>query len=208
MSPRALPALWMVVAAVLSLGCSEDPPAAPPENPPAEPAGYTDAAALLTAHARALTKQDYALYQKLLHEDFEYFPLTEDLVDFAWLLETRWYRTDELQMIGNMFEDHFQPAEDGSGPPVNTVDVIDARMTAIGARTESDGSMAVDVAAVILVLCIDGNATRSDVRFEFRLVGGADGYLRIRSIEEKPPSLRAVPDFYETSWAAMKNSYR
>ena len=189
--------------ALLSLalgGCPTDPDSDPlnVQDPP----GYTDPAAVINAHAQALTKQDYAKYEKLLTEDFEYFPQSEDLIDFPWLQgQISWGRTDELQMIGHMFDDAFEPAD----PYAGRVDTIDAQLTVDGQSTEPDGSLLVDARADMTVMYVTGSGARSDVRFEFRLVPGADGYLRIREIRELPPYQRAVEP---TNWATIKNLYR
>lgn len=193
--------------ALLSLalsGCPTDPDSDPltAQDPP----GYKEPAPVVAAHALALSKQDYAKYEKFLAEDFEYHPQNEDLIDFPWLQGESWNRTAELQMIAHMFDDNFQPVSDSTGTtPAGTVDTIDAKIAVTGTRTETDGSVIVDAAAIMTVLFKNGNGARSDTRFEFHLVTGADGYLRIRSIRERPPYLRGVEP---ATWGTIKNLYR
>ena len=199
--------LWaaIVAAGVLGVGCDDDSPFGISLSPAdQEPAGYTDPAALLAAHEKALEQQDYDLYEKLLHADFEYFPRSEDLIDFPWLQgQISWARTDELQMIRNMFDDNFQ----SSDPYAATVDWIDAVISITGQQTLQDGTRVVLTQAVMTVMYMypSGSGARADVRFEFRLVTGTDGFLRIRSIRELPPYQRAVES---QSWARVKSLYR
>jgi hypothetical protein len=135
------------------------------------------------AHEKALDQQDYALYEKLLHPDFEYFPQSEDLTDFPWLTGgDSWGRTDELQMIKNMFDDNFTPDD----PSAGTVSSIDAAITVTGQQTLPDGTRVVMTRANIVVMYPSGSGARCDVRFEVRLLTGTDGFLRIRSIRELP----------------------
>lgn len=171
-----------------------------------DPPGYKEPGPLIAAHALALSKQDYAKYEKFLHENFEYHPRSEDLIDFPWLQGESWNRTDELQMIANMFDDNFHPVSDSTGTtPAGTVATIEAKLTVTGTRSEPDGSLIVDAGAVMTVLYVDGNGARCDIRFEFHLVTGTDGYLRVRSIEERPPYLRTVES---ETWARIKSLYR
>src|SRR5512145_2920970 len=109
MSPKTVPTfLAGLVLAAYGVGCNDESPFGASQTPPdQEPAGYTDPAALLTAYAKALELQDLALSEKLLDENFEYFPQGQDLVDFPWLQgQLSWSRTDELQMIAHMFDDN------------------------------------------------------------------------------------------------------
>ena len=198
-SPRSVAAIALLSLAVG--GCPTDPDSDPlnVQDPP----GYTDPAAMINAHAQALTKQDYAKYEKLLTEDFEYHPQSEDLIDFPWLQgRVSWSRADELQMIGHMFDDDFHPAD----PTAGTVDTIDAQLTVDAQSTDTDGSRLVYARGVMTVMyAMSGSGARSDVRFEFRLVAGTDGFLRIRSIHERPPYQPAVEP---TNWGTIKNLYR
>lgn len=211
--PRALCAV-LVATGILGVGCGDEPPTAP-GNP--EPPGYTDPSALVLAHAQALTSQDYAKYEKLLAEDFEYFPQAEDLTDFPWLqggdvsdfpwLATAdsWGRTEELRMIGHMFDDDFKPADSGA---VGTMGTINAQMTVWDQRVEPDGSRVVDANAIVTVMSTSGDRALSDVRLEFHLITGPDGYLRIRSIHEKPLYAPGPPDEPAVmSWARLKGSF-
>ena len=198
--------LWAAIVAVgvLGVGCNDDAPFGVSQSPPEqEPAGYTDPAALLAAHAKALEQKDYALYEKLLHSDFEYFPPSEDLIDFPWMQgETSWNRVEELQMISHLFDDNFTPADPQA---CGTVDTIALQITIQGQQTLPDGTRVISSGAVGTVMFTSGSGARSDVRLEFRLVTAADGYLRIRSIRELPPYQRATDG---STWARIKSCYR
>jgi hypothetical protein len=197
-SPRSIAAIALLSFALG--GCSSDSDSNPMNAQ--DPPGYTDPTALLNAHAAALEEQDYAKYEKLLTEDFEYFPQAEDLTDFPWLQgQISWARADELQMIVHMFDDAFQPADASAG----TVNTIHAALTVTSQQSQPDGSLLVDARADMTVMYLSCNVTHCDVRFEFRLVAGSDGFLRIRSIRELPPYQRAVEP---ESWARTKSLYR
>jgi hypothetical protein len=60
----------------------------------------------------------YERYEEVLHDRYEFFPLSEDADDFGWLPGDSWGRTVELGMASNMFDPNFS----GQDPPVDSIE--------------------------------------------------------------------------------------
>ena len=183
----AAAAVGLFALLVFLPGCpfSPDDDPGPPVTGVPERNSVTGAVAL---YAYAWTNQRYDIYELLLHPDFEYFPQSEDLIDFPWLQgQISWVRTDELQMARNMFDDNFQPAD----PTAGTVDTIDMQLTIDGQNPDPQGGgTIVDVRAVATVMYkTAGSGARSDVRFQFLVVPDTDedGLFQIKEQRELPP---------------------
>jgi hypothetical protein len=178
---------------------------------PGEPAGYTTPEEVVEAHARALTYRRLDWYFALLEpwpagradEGFRYYPQTGDLDDFPWMAGVFWDLDEEIDMISNMFDESFVSNETGE-----SIDSIDADIDVQKVTELSGDEVAVDAHAVMQALWSASDGLRSDVRFEFLLVRGSDGYLRIRSIQETHLFLRSDPESELSSWGAIKGLYR
>jgi hypothetical protein len=128
------------------------------------------------------TNKRFPEYEQLLHDNFEYFPQTDDLTDFPWLGEAdSWGRTEELGMAQNMFNENFVSQETG-----NSVDSITMDLD-IESQTDSPDGVIVSVHARAQVLWAANSGASSDVRFEFLVVPDPDepGEFQIKEQRER-----------------------
>ncbi len=130
----------------------------------------TDPAAVIEAHEQIWKEQDYAAYEALLDDEFEFYPLSEDVADFPWMDSDSWEKSTELGMASNMFDDGFA----GSEQPV---DLIEMTSTVQTAETNDAGNTEVRCSAVGRVMWNATDGKSFDTRFVFELVS-RDGFLR------------------------------
>jgi hypothetical protein len=186
---RKAPAVLGLFAALLLLpGCplspdsdsgDEDPPdTRPPER--TSPAGAVELFEYVWAQKR------HDLYDELLHDEFEYFPQSEDIDDFPWISGTSWPRTEELAIAENMFNPAFVSEETGE-----TIDTIEMNITVQGDRNLTQPPGAVEYTTVMLatVLWAENTGATSDVILVFVLVPDPDepGLWQIFEQRELPP---------------------
>lgn len=107
------------------------------------------------------------LYQELLHNEYEYIPQSEDLIDFPWLQGQPWDRTDELGIATNMFDPSFVSSETSE-----TIDTIDMDVSTLSSRplTEPAGAFEVTTTMLATVLWAADTGATSEVRMIFVLV--------------------------------------
>jgi hypothetical protein len=118
--------------------------------------------------AQSWEQKRFPEYQQVLHDQFEFFPRDDDLIDFPWLQGASWGRTDELDIARNMFDANYS----GQERPVDTVEfkytitdqrnVLDANQNVIGVEVRCDADVTVLIAA--------DNGWFSDTRFVFLVV--------------------------------------
>jgi hypothetical protein len=118
--------------------------------------------------AQAWAQKRYPEYQQILHDEFEFFPRDDDLVDFPWITGTSWGRTEELDIARNMFDANYA----GTERPVDTIvfnytitnqtNVYDANQNVIGVEVRCDADVTVLIAA--------DNGWVSNTRFFFLVV--------------------------------------
>lgn len=121
-------------------------------------------------------------YEALLHEEFEFFPQSQDVDDFPWIIGDSWNRTEEINIARNMFNDDFVSQVNG-----NSVDRIEMEITILSQTDTADGTVVV-TNAVAQVLWAENSGAKSDVRFEFLVVPDPDeaGLYQIKEQRELP----------------------
>ena len=196
-SSRAVAAL----AALGLVGCITDPDQAPKLH---DPAGYTEPATFVQAYATALQERNLDHYQKLLADDFAYFPPASDIAGLLWLTGDSWGYADEVGMIAHMMDPGFVPRASDCG----TVRAMHAVFDVTSQRDVGDGTIEVTTHGLIRVVWgVDGGGF-SDVRFDLSLTRGEDGYLRLHAMRELPLYRAGSLDVTPRTWAALKAGYR
>ncbi|GJM43275.1 MAG: hypothetical protein DHS20C21_01170 [Gemmatimonadota bacterium] len=205
-------ALAALAAGLVLAGCGEDEPTAPEQDPgPAPPsADTTSPAELIAAHAYAFSNRDLDRYAATLEapsgraEGFVFFPRVDDAADFLWIPETGWDYAVEVGIIGNMMNPEFVSEENG-----NSVDSIEMELTVTNERAIEGGGIEVTCLANILVLWSANDGLSSDTRLAFTMFPDADGFLRIRTIQEL--EIFRLPGRGRSemgSWGSVKSLYR
>jgi hypothetical protein len=161
--------LGLLVALVAFSGCPLSPDGDDGKEPvdPRVPE-RTSVQGAIELYQFAWAQQRYDLYEQLLHDSFEYFPRSDDIDDFPWLLEDSWGRTTELGMAANMFDDAFVSDDTG-----NSVDSIEMDLATQNERSVPEG-VEVTTSADITVLWAENTGATSDVRFVFTVVPDPD----------------------------------
>lgn len=208
------PALFVLLPALAAwalAGCGDDSVSPPPGG--SGGTDLTEPTAVIAAHAQALSDRDLEAYGALLvapaggrgdNPEFRYYPQSEDLADFPWLQgNDYWGRTEELAIIGHMFDPEFVSSETGE-----SIETIQAQIQFLG--SEPVGAE-IEVLAnfSITVLWAANSGLAANGQFVFRLATDDDGYLRIREIRELSGLGRAPhPAAEEASWGTIKALYR
>ncbi len=163
----------------------------------------TDPVAVIDAYDRCWQEQNYAAYEALLDDAFQFEPLAEDADDFPWLEGDSWEKSVELGMASNMFDDNYTQ---GNG----AVDLIEMDLNpTTPPLTLDDGTIRVITTQIGRVMWTASDGASFDTRVEFDLVP-RDGFLRIRRIEEIPRNLArgSSAGVEAASWGSVKNLYR
>ena len=176
----------LVTLAALSPACIFSPPH---RDPVGDPVGIqaTSVARALELYAYVWTNRDYDRYQQLLHDDFLYYPQSQDLHDMPWILGDSWGRTLELQIARNMFNPDFQPTD----PRAGSIDSIKMDISILGQRDDpQSGGVQVLTHATAQVLYDASSGASSDVRFQFLVVPDPhqSGLWQIKEQHELPLS--------------------
>ncbi len=135
-------------------------------------------------------------------DEFEFYPLSEDVVDFPWMDSDSWERTAELGMSFNMFDDGFIGGE-------QPVDLIELQSTIQATGKNDAGNVEVTCLTVGRVMWNATDGRSFDTRLIFELIS-REGFLRIREIREIPRIVRDSEDgsVESSTWGSIKNSYR
>jgi hypothetical protein len=206
------------VALVLPAGCNEEDNPAGNDGNGGEGGGtstiltdHTDPAALVAAHAEAMSARDLQAYDALLVQPgkgaagFEFCPKVMDAYDLPWLDGKCWDYETEMTIITHMFDPNYL------SPEAEAVQTIDMDLTVLSITQPKDGTYHVDCTATILVMVGPNEGFLADTRFFFDLVPVGD-YLRIQRIEEveRQKAAGAEPRAAgeSTSWSAIKSLYR
>lgn len=206
------------VALLLPAGCSDEENPAGNDGNGAEQGGtsviltnHTDPAAVVAAHAEAMSARDLQAYDALLAQPgksaagFEFCPRAMDVYSLPWLEGDCWDYEAEIAIITHMFDPNY------SSPEAKPVQSIDMQVYILSITESGDGSTVVDCTTTVLVMVGPRDGFLTDTRLLFTLV--SDGqYLRIQRIEEieRQKAIRAsvgqaaVP----SSLAAIKSLYR
>jgi len=199
-SPTIRTILCASLFAIAACGDDDDNPQAP--NPDEIATDLTDPAQVIEAHEKALAKKNLAAYEALLDSDFEFFPLERDAEDFPWMTGESWPRSEELGIIGNMFDPNFAGDE-------NPVDVIEIELTIISQRALASGGTELICTQRGRILTAANNGWSFDTRVIVELVP-RDGFLRIAKMTEIDAVLagRGASSVEGASWGNVKNLYR
>src|SRR5688500_16531996 len=189
----------LLCASILSLAaCSDDDnPDAP--NPEEIETELTDPAQVIEAHEKALSKKNYAAYEALLDDTFEFFPSQQDAQDFPWMTGTSWPLSEELEIISHMFDPNF-------GGQENPVSAIEVAITVLSQRALTNGGTELTCTIQGEVLTAENNGWSFDTRIIFELVP-RDGFLRIAKAREID-AFRAATSVESNSWGVIKALYR
>lgn len=164
------------------------------------PTDLTDPAAVIATHARALHERDLFAYQRLLDEEFEFFPLERDVADFPWLDGDSWPKADELLMIGHMFDPNFAGDE-------NPVHQIDVDFTILFQQPLPSGRLQLKTAMQGRILTAANDGWSFDTIAFFELIS-REGFLRIAKIDEEDAVRAGDVRVEESSWGSIKAIYR
>jgi hypothetical protein len=166
---RIAAALSLVVLLLLLPGCPLSPDKED-KSPPVDtrPIERTSVDGALARLAQVWELKDYPGYEEILHTGFRFYILDEDAIDFPWLPEPFWGRTEELDFAGNMFDAEFS----GESPPVLSINWEFKILTDPRQTTDADGETVLEVQtdATIEVLTGPTDGWRSDTRFVFDLI--------------------------------------
>jgi hypothetical protein len=194
---RALsPFFFCIVLAALG-ACGDDDNGVNPDG--VIPTDLTDPAAVIDSHGRALEQKDYAAYEALLDNTFEFVPLPADAQDFPWIQGGSWPKATELEIIGNMFDPEFSGEE-------SPVDAIEANFTVLSQQTLPTGRIELTTNTQGRVLTSSMDGWSFDTRVVFELVS-REGFLRIAKMKEVPVTFGAR-SVEESSWGSIKSLYR
>ncbi len=202
-SPYALPVLAAAFLALAAAECESlkatGPISDPDPNGDGDPAGYTEPAALVQAFAAAHEERDYAAYESLLHDAFEFRLRASDVDDFPWLSGDSWGRTQELQIAAHLFDPNYS----GYEAPVTAISLT---ATILSQETNDDGSREVTAAVNGTILKSATDGWSFDTRLIFRLVP-VGGFLKIREITEVE-LLRPTMYSSSSSFGSIKGLYK
>ena len=124
-------------------------------------------------------------YESLLHDEFEYFPYVEDPNDFPWMTGDSWGRTEELGMARNMFDEEYVDPDQSDGTQ-QAIDTIDMKIVDILSEQTTVDGIVIRAHVDAQVLWEANSGARSDVYFEFTVIGDTDepGLFQIRDQRE------------------------
>ncbi|MFN8178508.1 MAG: hypothetical protein U0167_11275 [bacterium] len=182
-------AAGLIALLLLSPGCIFSPESGNNHKDPTAVPKANSVQGAIDLYAWVWTNKDYDRYQQLLHDEFEYFPQSEDLSQFPWLVGSSWGKTEELQMARNMFNPDFQPPPPPSGPAAGSIDTIKMTVTVTNQVNDPQrGGVVVSTHAVAQVMYDSSNGASSDVRFEFLVVPDPHngGLYQVREQRELP----------------------
>jgi hypothetical protein len=133
--------------------------------------------------AQAWAQKRYPEYQQVLHDEFEFFPRDDDLIDFPWIPGDSWARTDELEIARNMFDPNYT----GDERPVDTIE-FSYQVLSERDVPDGNGNVVVEVTcnADVTVLVATDLGWFSDTRFIFEIVADPHnpGLYQIKSQRE------------------------
>lgn len=189
-------------------------PAAALRSPAVEATSWADAKALFRdpekrnvyveaaprAWAAALEARRADLVDTVLDPAFVFYPVAWDLPDFPWMTGDSWSRAEEMGMIAHMCDSTFVSPANGQ-----SVDSITATLEVQSILPATGGTL-IRTHAFITVLWGPSSGAVTDVRLEFLVVAGEDGYFRIASQRELP--LIAGRSMEPASWGSVKALYR
>jgi hypothetical protein len=213
LAPPLLAVAGLILAAALLAGCGDDSVSPPPDDGTGNDGwNFTEPAAVIAAHAEALTERRIDMYTALLvpppdgrgeGDEFRYYPRSDDLDDFPWLNGNDfWGRDEELGILGHMFDPNFVSSETSE-----SIDAINASIQVLSSAPEGEEIVVVtNFSAQVLWATDAGLAV--DAQLVFRLVTDVDGFLRIGEIHELPGVGRSETAIEAATWGQVKSLYR
>jgi len=199
LSRSALRIVAVAGLVLLSFGCSEESPVAPPapvDTGSEIETNLTDPTAVIAAHARALAERNFPAYVALIDEAFEFYPR---FVGYPG--PSRWGRAEELQMIERLLdEEYFETVEDVV--VLEGAETVRFEATVLDIRPIENDQVEVHCACRGYVVTSPADMYVFRSRQLFTLIP-RDGYLRIRKIVESEEP--GVPQW--KSWGTVKAYY-
>lgn len=162
---------------------------------------HTDPAALISAHAEAVSKRNLCAYEALVVQPvaradvFSFCPMPAEAPDFPWCDGGCWGYDDEMEMISNMFDSTY------SSPYVQPLQSLGMDLVIQEIHDLGSGTYTVDCAGSVLALVGPNDGFASETRLVFTLTT-IRKYLRIERVEEIA-HLR-----HRSTWASIKAQYR
>jgi hypothetical protein len=175
-----------------------------------DPPDRNDPWVLLERHVRAMESRNAFEYAGQLavpgdhgpnDPGFRFFPVPTDF--FPWMTDPWWDRTEEVGMIGHMFD----PGFTGGAPPAQSVDVqynVLASLQTVDSAGVPVTQVTVDMSITVLVGPASG--WRADARLILDLGEDTQGRLRIRRIQEV--FAFATGARVPATWGSVKELYR
>jgi hypothetical protein len=160
-----------------------------------------DPNAVIESFEKAHRFRDFGAYSALLDEEFQFVPLERDVDDIPWVVDGAWGRTEELEIMGHMFDPIFSGQE-------NPIDAIECDLTPTTTSTlENENQMLIRCSMQGLVLTNANDGWSFDTWIEMTLIQRGP-YWRIRRIAEVDPPLRGVGDMQLATWGRIKSFFR
>jgi len=180
---RTAPAVLGLLALVIMLpGCPLSPDSDKGKDDDTRIPPRNSVNGAIEQYAYIWTEQRLPEYELLLHDDFEFFPQSQDVDDFPWMTGDSWARTEEIGIARNMFDDDFVSQENG-----NSIDSIEMEIEILSQTDTPDGTVVL-THATAQVLWAENSGAISDVRFEFLVVPDPDepGLYQLKEQRELP----------------------
>jgi hypothetical protein len=171
------------------------------------PTKHTDPAALLAAHAQAISEKNLAAYEAMLMpagdglDSFRYCPKPEDVNDLPWMQGGCWGYETEIGIMTNMFDPNY------ASPDAEALQTIDMNIWVGPIDELGDGTIVVTTGENIMLAVGPSEGLYGCTRLIFTLVS-YEGCLRIQRIEEIDWPPGPLFDIQFTSWANIKARYR
>jgi hypothetical protein len=160
--------------------------------------GHTDPQSVIEAYTQVWNEQDYGALERLLDNQYEFYPLPEDADNIPWMVGDSWGRTSELGLAFNMFDDGYTQG-------VGSIALIDVETTTESVQPQDSGAFEVQciMNGRVLWTKSDGWIFHSRLIFE---LAPRNGILRVREIREVPSGLR--DEGFPTTWGLIRASYK
>jgi hypothetical protein len=160
-----------------------------------------DPSAVIQAFEEAHRLQDFEAYAALLDEEFEFVPLEFDADDLPWLAGDSWGRSEELTMIGHLFDPTFSGEQD-------PIDVIECDLTVITNTAGDSGERQIRCTMQGRAMTSATDGWSFDTVLDITLLQDGFSHWRLRRIAEVQLG-RASPDFPQLlTWGRIKSMFR
>jgi hypothetical protein len=163
---------------------------------------FTDPSAVIQSFEEAHRFQNFDAYSALLDEEFEFVPLELDADDFPWLDGNSWGRSEELTMIGHLFDPGF------AGVESDAVEVIECDLTILTNTATDPGERQIRCTMQGRVLTTPTDGWSFDTILDFTLIQRESSYWKIRKVAEIKQSRGADPEVSLSTWGRIKAIFR